>query len=565
VTGHPGPVPRRFPMLGRRLTGPRTAPPASTASIAAVPAVPPVPAPDGDGAGPGPNGIGLDGTGRDGTSPDGAAPHVAGPDSTHPDGATPDGSHAGSTHPDGIGLDGTGRDGTHPDGTHPDGIGLDGTGRDGTSPDGAAPNVAGPDSTHPDVATLDGASPDGAALHSTHPDGARADGAGPGGARFDGAGDVGGTAGSGRTAGEADGAEPATPRRARVETAGTAGTPALPNTVMTGRRRLVMATLKRAWNDRVLGLSAEAAFWSLLSLPPLFLALLGSLGYFSNELGPARISDIEQHLLAAFSRAFSPTVVDQTIAPTISDLLRRGRADVISIGFIASLWAGSSATSTFVNTVTIAYGMRDMRGAVRSRLLALWLFIGTMLIGLVLLPLLVLGPSLLVELIPSGVRGDATSLLNTVYWPVLSLVLLAGLITFYHLAPPKRLPWHRGVPGALLAAAVFSLGGSVLRAYIGFIVGHGLSYGALAAPIAALLFFYVLALAVLLGAELNATIEQMWPSRPNRLTWRQRRRGRALLGSPTLASPTLDTLAGRHPERDTETEADPDRPVAASD
>jgi membrane protein len=429
VTGHPGPVPRRLAMLGRRLTGPRTAPPASIASVTA----PGTAAPAGDNPTPA------------GTGTNGAAPHPA-------------------------------------------------------TPDGA--------------------------------------GAGPG-----------------RTAREADGGSPARPR---VETAGTAGTPALPNTVATGRRRLVVATLKRAWNDRVLGLSAEAAFWSLLSLPPLFLALLGSLGYFSNELGPDRISDIEQHLLSAFSRAFSPTVVDQTIAPTIGDLLRRGRADVISIGFIASLWAGSSATSTFVNTVTIAYGMRDMRGAVRSRLLALWLFIGTMLIGLVLLPLLVLGPSLLVELIPSGVRGDATTLLNAFYWPVLSLVLLAGLITFYHLAPPKRLPWHRGVPGALLAAAVFSLGGSVLRAYIGFIVGHGLSYGALAAPIAALLFFYVLALAVLLGAELNATIEQLWPSRPNRLTRRQRRRGRALLGGPTVGP-----LAGRHPERDAEPEADPDQPVAA--
>jgi membrane protein len=142
----------------------------------------------------------------------------------------------------------------------------------------------------------------------------------------------------------------------------------------------------------------------------------------------------------------------------------------------------------------------------------------------------------LVEVIPTAARPDATKLLNAIYWPVLSLVLIMGLITFYHLAPPKRLPWHRGAPGALLAAAVFLIGGSVLRAYIGFIVGHGISYGTLAAPIAALLFFYVLALAVLLGAELNATIEQTWPSAPG--NWRQRRRQRRVALVDRLAGDT---------------------------
>jgi len=121
-------------------------------------------------------------------------------------------------------------------------------------------------------------------------------------------------------------------------------------------------------------------------------------------------------------------------------------------------------------------------------------------------------------------------LVRALYWPVLVGILLAGLITFYHLAPPKRLPWRRGAPGALLAAAVFLLGGAGLRAYIGFVVGQGLSYGALAAPVAALLFFYVLAIAVLLGAELNATIEQLWPSRPSH---RPRRRAAAIAAQGT--------------------------------
>jgi membrane protein len=89
---------------------------------------------------------------------------------------------------------------------------------------------------------------------------------------------------------------------------------------------------------------------------------------------------------------------------------------------------------------------------------------------------------------------------------------------------PIRRPWHRGLPGAVLAGLIFVLGGYILRIYINVVSKHAYSYGALAAPIAALLFLFVLALAILLGAEFNATIESMWPAKPTR---RERRKARA--------------------------------------
>lgn len=276
---------------------------------------------------------------------------------------------------------------------------------------------------------------------------------------------------------------------------------------------ILRRTVAKAWDDRVLGLSAEAAFWQLLSLAPLFLALLGSIGYLSGLLGASTVNQIESSLLDAANRAFAPSVVNQIIQPTVDEVLRRGRADVISVGFLLGLWAGSSATATFVNTVTIAYGMRDQRGAIRSRLLALWLYLLTVVIGIVLLPVMVLGPGRLVSFFPDGIRGDVETVIKAAYWPTVAVLLLIGLVTFYHLAPPHRLPWRRGLPGAGVAALVFVAGSFGLREYINFVVDRGFSYGALAAPIGALLFFYVLALAVLLGAEFNATIEQTWPTR----------------------------------------------------
>lgn len=284
---------------------------------------------------------------------------------------------------------------------------------------------------------------------------------------------------------------------------------------------LIRRTLRKAWQDRVLGLSAEAAFWQLLSLPALMLALVGSLGYLGGLIGPHAVSSIEHTLLSMFAKAFTPDVVDQLVRPTVDDVLNHGRADVISIGFFLSLWAGSSATSTFVNTITIAYGMRELRGAVRSRLIALWLYIASVAVGLVALPLMVLGPEQFTNLFPEDVRAGVAAATRALYWPVLGGLLLVGLASFYHLAVPKRLPWHRGLPGALFAMVIFLAGSAGLRDYVGYVVSRVFIYRALAAPIAALLFLFLLALAVLLGAELNATIELMWPSRPTR---RQRRR-----------------------------------------
>ena len=278
--------------------------------------------------------------------------------------------------------------------------------------------------------------------------------------------------------------------------------------------KLIRETAIRAWGDRIFGLSAEAAFWQLLSMPQLVLALLGALGYLGDSLGPGSVAEIEARIVRAASGVAAPDVVKNVIQPTLEQVLRRGRADVVSIGFLISLWAGSSAMATFVNTITIAYGMRDLRGALRSRIMALWLYLVSLVMLVVLLPLLVIGPTQLRKSTPESWRLVTDDLINIGYWPVVGGLLLFGLAALYHYATPIRLRWRRALPGAVIAVLLFVAGSYLLRLYISIVVGKALPYGALAAPIAALLFFYVLALAVHMGAEINATLERLWPRGP---------------------------------------------------
>src|SRR4051812_47671191 len=149
---------------------------------------------------------------------------------------------------------------------------------------------------------------------------------------------------------------------------------------------LIGSTLARAWRDRVLGLAAEAGFWQLLSLPSLLLAVIGLLGYFSSALGPDTLHDVENAIVHGLKHVIVPSAVDSTVQPAVDRILKGGRADVVSIGFIVSFWTGSSAMATFVNTITIAYGFRPHPRAGRRPLLppgVLPRFLG---VGVVLLP-----------------------------------------------------------------------------------------------------------------------------------------------------------------------------------
>jgi membrane protein len=300
-----------------------------------------------------------------------------------------------------------------------------------------------------------------------------------------------------------------------------------------GQWLLVRRTAVEFWKDRVLGLSAEAAFWQLLSLPPVLLAVMGTIGYFGPQLGAENLAQVENSILNAADSIVSPRAIDELVRPGLHNLLTNGRADVVSIGFLLALWTGSTAMATFVNTITIAYDLRDARSAVKSRLLALWLFLGQAALGVVLLPALILGPGILERLAPASAHQTLHLIVVSAYWPVVVLGSLVALSTLYHLAVPARTRWTRGLPGATFALALWLLGSFGLRLYLTYVIRAQSAYGSLAAPIAVLLFFYITALAVLAGAELNAEIDKLWPS-PATAQLRNRLRRAKNRGAPAL-------------------------------
>jgi membrane protein len=324
-----------------------------------------------------------------------------------------------------------------------------------------------------------------------------------------------------------------------------------------GVRRVVVRALGSAWDHDIFSHSAQAAFWQALSLPPLLLGLLGSLGYVSDWFGPQTLEAVRGGIIGFSRRVFTPEVVDQIIVPTTDTVLTIGRADVVSVGFVVALWAGSSAVASIVDSVTDAHGQKLVRHPVWQRIFSLLVYLLALVVAVFALPVLALGPDLLPRLAPASWQDDAKALVDAFYYPATGLLLVIVLTTLYRLALPHTLPWLRLLPGALVAGVVFIASTTGLRIYIAVLLSTGYTYGALATPIAFLLFGFLLGLSIVFGAHLNNAIEEQWPSRT-----RGRRldklvslgaiaaaRGRSAStdGGPALPSPATTAHAGPAP------------------
>ncbi|ANZ34937.1 ribonuclease BN [Lentzea guizhouensis] len=289
--------------------------------------------------------------------------------------------------------------------------------------------------------------------------------------------------------------------------------------------RLLARTLSKAWQGNIFSEAAEAAFWQTLSFPPLLLGVLGAMGWFGTWFGDEVVRAVQGRIIGFSRTIFSQDVVREVIEPTVAEILTTGKGEIVSIGFLISLWAGSSAMSSFVDAITVAHGQYGVRNELWQRIFALLLYLVSLVALVVGLPVLALGPDVLPQFFPTTWQPYVETWVGRFYYPGVGLLLVFSLSLLYKVALPRRLPYHRVLPGAVLAMAVFILSSIGLRLYIQWITTTGYTYGALATPIAFLLFVFFIGLAITLGAYFNSAVQDLWPAK---MTRRQRRRWRRL-------------------------------------
>ena len=142
--------------------------------------------------------------------------------------------------------------------------------------------------------------------------------------------------------------------------------------------------------------------------------------------------------------------------------MQGARGEVVSVGFVISLWAGSSAISAFVDSVVEAHDQTPLRHPVRQRFYALGLYVVMLVGAIATAPFIALGPRKIAEYLPDS----WDNVLAYGYYPVLFLGLVVGVTILYRVSLPKPLPSHRLVLGSVLATVVFLVATLGLRVYL---------------------------------------------------------------------------------------------------
>ncbi|MFN8194194.1 MAG: YihY/virulence factor BrkB family protein [Nocardioidaceae bacterium] len=273
--------------------------------------------------------------------------------------------------------------------------------------------------------------------------------------------------------------------------------------------RLVVTTVGSCMRYRVTGLAAEAAFFAILSIPPLVFALAGAIGFVSDQFSQAQVEDFRQAVIDLSNRALTDNAVQKIIVPTLNTVLGQPRYDVISLGFVLALWSGSRALNVFVDTITIMHGLGGHRGIVKTRILSFGLYVLAMITGGLAIPLVLAGPRLVRAWLP-----ERLEFVMGFYWPFVIVACICFLATLYHVSVPVRTNWSFNLPGATFSLVAWVLGSYLLRWILTETATDSTSiFGPLAAPIAVLLWLYLVAIAVLIGAAVNAAFDTVFPQK----------------------------------------------------
>jgi membrane protein len=267
---------------------------------------------------------------------------------------------------------------------------------------------------------------------------------------------------------------------------------------------IVRRAVKRASKNHITSIAAALAYYAFLAIPS---ALLVAAGVFSLVAGPDAVSTVIDKL-----GTILPQEATTLLKQSLNNLTEHQATGVtlIGLGGLLALWSVGGAMHNVIWALNVAYDREETRGFVRRRLTA-WAMVGFAGLAFVLtFGLLVLGPQLAGWV---GEAVDQTTLVTWIWWVGEWPLLLAGLFFAFagvlYLGPNVKQPhWKFLTIGAVVAIAIWLLASAAFSFYVSRFSSYNKTWGTLAAVVILLTWFWLSAVALLFGAEINAEVER---------------------------------------------------------
>jgi len=267
---------------------------------------------------------------------------------------------------------------------------------------------------------------------------------------------------------------------------------------------IVIRAGKETINDNMPMIASALAYSAFLAIPSV---LLLSLGLFSLFAGPDTITSLIDKLGTVM-----PQQATQLIGESLRRLSERGSAGLTMtiVGGALALWSVTSAMSTYMTGVTIAYDREDSRGFVKKRATAVVMAAAIGFAFVLVAVLLIFGPVIEHYLGRSlGAEGVVTYVWWAAQWPILIVGLLASFAVLLWLGPDVDHPKWRFVSlGSALAVVLWIVGSGAFAIYTSRFGSYNRAWGSLAGVIIMLTWLWLSAIALLFGAEVNAEAER---------------------------------------------------------
>jgi len=267
-----------------------------------------------------------------------------------------------------------------------------------------------------------------------------------------------------------------------------------------GWRDILFRVKDQISEDNLGHIAAGVAFYWLLALFPALGALISTYGLAADP------SDVERQILQL--AGMLPDYVRELLAEQLRAIVS-GNPDALSFGVIAgflfTLWSATKGVNALIVALNIAYDEEEKRGFFRLTFTALALTLGAVLFAALTLALVIALPAALAW-IPLGAWAETVAL--ALRWPLLGAALMLGLSTLYHFGPSRERPRWRWVSwGAAGVTAVWLVASIGFSYYVANFGNYNETYGSVGAVIFLLMWFWIGAYLVLIGAEVNAEME----------------------------------------------------------
>jgi membrane protein len=225
------------------------------------------------------------------------------------------------------------------------------------------------------------------------------------------------------------------------------------------------------------------------------------------------------------------------------------------VGIVVALWSASSAMKNLIGAINLAYDEDESRGFIKVRAISLTLTLGAIVFLLLSFTVIAVLPAILAK---AGLGIVGRIAVGVFRWVVLLFGMLAGLAVLYRYAPSRDEPkWSFSSPGAIFATVTWIILSLLFSLYTANFGRYNETYGTLGGIVVLMLWLYLTAVVVILGAELNCEIERQ--TRADTTRGQTQPMGARGANAADTVGPTADELRERRDRREPASAAESNR------